>query len=109
MSQLFDFFKDKEAICFYFSDHGLDFFNSASDYFGYGIEGNQTSISASLAIPYVVYMSTIFQKKFTCIKDSIVKHSSIPLYTEDTIGFICQLLGIKYMVSCDEDVEEHIE
>ncbi len=87
LNEIFNLFKDKDAIVFYLSDHAQDIFESGSTY------GHRCS-KAGLEIPFMIYVSDIFKekhpKKVKLIKNALNK----PFVSDDLIHSLLPLIGI---------------
>ncbi|WP_041600147.1 phosphoethanolamine transferase [Helicobacter acinonychis] len=87
LNQIFNLFKDKDAIVFYLSDHAQDIFESGPNY------GHSCS-KAGLEIPFMIYVSGIFKekhpKKVKLIKNALNK----PFMSDDLIHSLLPLVGI---------------
>lgn len=56
INEIIKHFRHGESIVYYFSDHGLDIYNSSADYIGHAT-GNPISVEAGIQIPFFVWMS----------------------------------------------------
>ncbi|GAA9317116.1 hypothetical protein TH0341_12800 [Helicobacter pylori] len=87
LNEIFNLFKDKDAIVFYLSDHAQDMFESGSTY------GHRCS-KAGLEIPFMIFISDIFKekhpKKVKLIKNALNK----PFMSDDLIHSLLSLVGI---------------
>lgn len=88
-------FNDDETIIFYFPDHGLDIYQTHSDYAGHAIRGDAESMMVSKAIPFMVYMNKIFQKQNPEIVDKIKAKQNVSFETQDMIYLLMDLLSVK--------------
>ena len=89
-------FEDKEAIVFYFSDHSIDIYESDSQYCGHAREYDPKSCELGANIPFMVYMSDSYKKKFPetayRIKNSVNKKYN----TEDILYTIMDVMNVKF-------------
>lgn len=96
VSEICSTFKDKEAIVIYFPDHGIDVYCSDENYVGHSRTTDPTSVIAGKEIPFVIYISPLYQQNFPLmtkqIKDSISKNYN----TEDILYSIMDIMGIKF-------------
>ncbi len=87
LNEIFNLFKDKDAIVFYLSDHAQDIFESGPTY------GHRCS-KAGVEIPFMIYVSGIFKekhpKKVELIKNALNK----PFMSDDLIHSLLPLVGI---------------
>ena len=63
-SEILKFLDNKEALALYFSDHGLDIYQSSPDYFGHALMSDSTSMTAAKQIPFMMYTSELMKHKF---------------------------------------------
>ena len=94
--ELFKLYTNKEAIVFYFSDHGLDVFNSRSDYVGHGRYNNPKSAKAGFQIPFVTYLSPTFQQSFPKLSQRIKETSHNTFCTYNMIYTIMDVIGVQF-------------
>lgn len=87
-------YDDDETIVFYFSDHGLDIYQTRPDYMGHAIRGNKQSGEASRDIPFMVYMNKGFQKKYPRILRKVQSLQHQPFETQDLIYLLTDLIGV---------------
>lgn len=97
VSELFQIFEFRKAVGFYFSDHGLDIFNSSEDYFGHAIVSNPKSIDAAVQIPFVMYLSPSLCGLNPKIKDTVKAVIGADFRTDKTIDLVTSILGIKVL------------
>ncbi len=87
LNGIFNFFKDKDAIVFYLSDHAQDIFESGPTY------GHRCS-KAGLEIPFMIYVSGIFKEKHP-EKVKLIKNAlNKPFMSDDLIHSLLPLVGI---------------
>ncbi|OLR51878.1 phosphoethanolamine transferase [Helicobacter pylori] len=87
LNEIFNLFKDKDAIVFYLSDHAQDIFESGSTY------GHRCS-KAGLEIPFMIYVSGIFKEKHP-EKVKLIKNAlNKPFMSDDLIHSLLHLVGI---------------
>lgn len=102
VSSIIEYYENTESIVYYFSDHGMDIFYSSDEYCGHARANDEISINMSLKIPYVVYLSEQFQRKFieesTIIKNSKDEFFSTDFFMENML----KLFGIEYITSRSE-------
>ena len=94
--QLMDLFKDKEAIVFYFSDHGLDIYKSSDDYMGHGKTEDAVSAEAGKRIPFMIYATPLYQQHFPEMMELINSHTATPFQTDKMIEIIMKVAGVQY-------------
>ncbi|GMB92979.1 phosphoethanolamine transferase [Helicobacter bizzozeronii] len=87
LKEIFDLFKDKDAIIFYISDHAQDNFESTTTYAHrcstYGVE-----------IPFIVYVTDIFKQKHPDKVKAIAGAVDKPFMADDLIHSLLPLVGI---------------
>ncbi|WQS15532.1 phosphoethanolamine transferase [Helicobacter pylori] len=87
LNEIFNLFKDKDAIVFYLSDHAQDIFESGSTY------GHRCS-KVGLEIPFMIYVSDIFKEKHP-EKVKLIKNAlNKPFMSDDLIHSLLPLVGI---------------
>ncbi|MFP6178776.1 phosphoethanolamine transferase [Helicobacter pylori] len=87
LNEIFNLFKDKDAIVFYLSDHAQDMFESDPTY------GHRCS-KAGLEIPFMIYVSDIFKEKHP-EKVKLIKNAlNKPFMSDDLIHSLLPLVGI---------------
>ncbi|WP_242613034.1 phosphoethanolamine transferase [Helicobacter pylori] len=87
LNEIFNLFKDKDAIVFYLSDHAQDMFESGPTY------GHRCS-KAGLEIPFMIYVSDIFKEKHP-EKVKLIKNAlNKPFMSDDLIHSLLPLVGI---------------
>ncbi len=87
LNEIFNLFKDKDAIVFYLSDHAQDIFESGPTY------GHSCS-KAGLEIPFMIYVSDIFKEKHP-EKVKLIKNAlNKPFMSDDLIHSLLPLVGI---------------
>ncbi len=89
-------FQDEEAIVFYFSDHGQDFYNSSDDFCGHGIDSDPESAYWGTQIPFVVYMSERYKEKYPEKVRDIEYKADEPFRTDDFMYLIMDIIGVKF-------------
>lgn len=87
LNEIFNLFKDKDAIVFYLSDHAQDMFESGSTY------GHRCS-KAGLEIPFMIYVSDIFKEKHPEKVKLIKSALNKPFMSDDLIHSLLPLVGI---------------
>ncbi|WP_033620038.1 phosphoethanolamine transferase [Helicobacter pylori] len=87
LNEIFNLFKDKDAIVFYLSDHAQDIFESGPTY------GHRCS-KAGVEIPFMIYVSGIFKEKHP-EKVGLIKNAlNKPFMSDDLIHSLLPLVGI---------------
>lgn len=97
-------FEDKDAIVFYFPDHGLDVYETDPEYCGHALP-NPASQYIGKEIPFMIFLSEEFKKKHQntprLIAESIDKH----FCTDKFIYTVMDVAGIRF--SENEDVAKY--
>ncbi|WP_120955827.1 phosphoethanolamine transferase [Helicobacter mehlei] len=87
LKEIFNLFKDKNAIIFYISDHAQDNFESSTTYAHrcstYGVE-----------IPFVVYVTDTFKQKYPQKVKQIAEAINKPFMSDDLIHSLLPIVGI---------------
>ena len=92
---IMNFYKNKEAILFYFSDHALDIFDSSDDYVGHARGTDSLSVIAGKRIPFMIYASPVFQKNYPNEMILIKKSINNDFNTDNMIYTIMDIIGIE--------------
>ncbi len=87
LNEIFNLFKDKDAIVFYLSDHAQDIFESGPTY------GHRCS-KAGVEIPFMIYVSGIFKEKHPEKVELIKNALNKPFMSDDLIHSLLPLVGI---------------
>lgn len=88
-------FSDKEAIVFYFSDHGFDVFQSSNDYIGHAVAGNEESEFYGRQIPFMVYTTEKFKEKYPHIEEHMWQAVDTPYRTDSIMYTIIDVAGVE--------------
>lgn len=86
---------NSNTMVYYFSDHGLDVYQTRPDYVGHAIDGNTHSEKIGRAIPFMVYMSKEFQKQNPDICEKIKQIQSKPFNTQDMLDLLMETLDVR--------------
>lgn len=95
VADIMDHYADKDAIVFYFSDHGLDVYQSSEDYCGHAVN-TPASIEAGYAIPFMVYISPLFKKRHPQTVEKIENALSKEYSTDLLIYTVMDAAGYKF-------------
>lgn len=93
--EIINIFRDQETLLFYFSDHALDIYESSNDYIGHAKAQNSISLKAGKQIPFMIYTSSLYQKRFPQETSSIKKAINKPFRTDDMIYTIMDIIGVE--------------
>lgn len=96
VDSIINIFKEKEAIIFYFPDHGEDIYFSDTNYCGHGIKANVQSDSIGKDIPLMIYTSPEFKDKFPQQIEKIQNSTNREFNTEDIIFSLIDISGYKF-------------
>jgi hypothetical protein len=95
--EILKFFAERETLAFYFSDHGLDLYDSSDDYFGHAIANDPVSSVVGRQVPFVVYMSSKYQMKYPSKKNYLLHNKDSWNKSENIMQYLCELLDIRYI------------
>lgn len=84
-------FLDKEAVVFYFSDHGEDVFRRNNTFIGHG---NSESADIIKQIPFMVYTTKKFRERFPQMEERIKRAIDTPYRTDSVMYTIMDVAGI---------------
>ncbi|WP_104749033.1 phosphoethanolamine transferase [Helicobacter cynogastricus] len=87
LKEIFDFFKDKNALILYLSDHGQDMFRSGHTY------AHKCS-NYAVEIPFIVYVTDKFKQKYPDKVKAIAQAADKPFMTDDLLHSLLPLMGI---------------
>lgn len=88
-------FEDTNALILYFSDHGMDIFDTSSDYIGHAKPGNIQSIEYCLKIPFMVYLSPLFQSGNPKVLQQVMDIKDVAFCTDSLYYIIQDLMGYR--------------
>ena len=88
-------FTDKEAVVLYFSDHGIDVFQSANDYIGHGKSSNAVSVKSAMQIPFMVYMTSACKEKYPHLEERIRESLNVEYSTDSVMYSIMDVAGVE--------------
>lgn len=93
VTSIIDEYKNDDAIVIYFSDHGLDVFQSSPYYFGHVHGFAKKNVKIGFDIPFIVYMSETFQKKHPAVVESVKSSLENRFCTSDVSFMIMDIAG----------------
>lgn len=105
VSEICHSFEKEEAIIIYFSDHGLDVFNSDENYVGHPRIVDSLSVAAGREIPFMIYASPEYQKNFPDKMHQIKTTLSKSFRTDDVLYTIMDIIGVKF--ADNDDVNKY--
>ena len=88
-------FADRDATVVYLSDHGIDVFASSDDYIGHAIKNNETSMSASREIPFVIYTSDQCRREHPGLHERIKRSVGNSLVTDWLMYTVMDIAGVE--------------
>ena len=95
VNELFNIFQNKEAIVFYFSDHGIDAFYSSDDYIGHATQNNESSVRYAKEIPFVIYTTPLYKEKFVDEYQRMSQSLSKNYSTDSLIYTLMDVAGVE--------------
>ena len=105
VSEICHSFEKEEAIIIYFSDHGLDVFNSDENYVGHPRIVDYLYVAAGREIPFMIYASPEYQKNFPDKMHQIKTTLSKSFRTDDVLYTIMDIMGVKF--ADNDDVNKY--
>ncbi|MBQ2526042.1 MAG: sulfatase-like hydrolase/transferase, partial [Bacteroidales bacterium] len=102
---IFDQFKDKEAIVFFFPDHSIDVYESDPTYIGHARNTNTISFEVSSNIPFIVYPTESFKNHFPDMVEKLENAVDKKFNTEDIIYTFMDLANVKF--ADNDDVKKY--
>lgn len=102
VSSMFDLFREEDAVCLYFPDHGLDIYESSPDFVGHATADSISRVAA-VKIPFMAYVSDVSISE-NCEFVTRIKGSSTherKYVTSDVIYTLADLMGIEQINGTD--------
>ena len=99
VSQLVRYYEDSEAIVFYFPDHGIDLYESDEEYCGHARKNDDVSEKVAMDIPFFVYLSPKYRKRFPEKSAVIRMNTDMEFCTDDILYTVMDLAGVKFAQS----------
>lgn len=96
VAELISLFRHRDAVVFYFPDHGLDAYVTRPDYIGHALPDSPASLSEGLRIPFMIYTSPLYEARCPQQVGRIRRSVSVPFVTEDLLYTVMDLLGIRF-------------
>lgn len=93
-------FADKESIVFYFSDHAIDLYQSSSSYYGHA-KKTKESFGWGQLIPFYVYVSPKYQKRFPEIITKLRKRVNKQFCTDNMFYTIMNVIDTEFVSQKD--------
>ena len=90
---IFRLYQDENALVFYFPDHGMDLYETASDYCGHANPRNPKSFDFSCQIPFFIYATERYRQAFPQQIEQIEHSLNKPFNTKDLIYTLMQITG----------------
>lgn len=97
INSIIDVVKEKDAIVIYFSDHGLDVFNTSDNYIGHAKIGNNESVRIGKEIPFMVYLTDEYKRLRPEIENRINNSLGKCFRTDSVMYTIMDIAGINLM------------
>ena len=104
VSQMMHKCDQEEAIVIYFSDHGLDIYETDPDYFGHA-KGEEASVNACYQIPFMIYLTPRFRENWPNTVLSIENNRDKSFLTENLIYTFMDIIGVDFVDN--EDVKHY--
>lgn len=100
VSSIMDLYKDYNAIILYFSDHGMDLFDSDDSQFGHA---NSTELSTKIGkqIPFMIYLTNDFIIRYPQLSNRIQNCSQKAFCTDKLIYTLLDIAGYRFADNCD--------
>lgn len=93
--EIYNLFKNKEAIIIYTSDHALDIFDSKPDYVGHGKPHDPMSDSIARRVPMLVMETPRMRERFPEVATELRAVAAEPYYTADIMFGILRLMNVR--------------
>jgi heptose-I-phosphate ethanolaminephosphotransferase len=95
VDSLFATLKDKNAVGIYFSDHGMDFYESAEDYCSHAKDNDPISYQAGLKTPFMVYATASYRAANPDVMIQLRQLASKSYHIEQLPALVLQIIGYK--------------
>lgn len=96
INKIIDKYKDKDAIIYYFSDHGLDVYASDYNYCGHAMD-TENSQKIGRQIPFLVYFSPLYLQRRPERVDKIKSKVERNFTTDEFIYEVLEGVGLQLM------------
>ena len=93
--ELMTCFEQENSIVFYFSDHGIDVFQSSDDYIGHAKTNDVISVSESKKIPFMVYTTRLFRDRHPELQKRIENAVNRPYRTDSIMYTVMDVAGVE--------------
>ena len=97
INTIINYFEEKEAIIIYFPDHGHDIYYTDENYCGHGITAIAESDSIGKVIPFMIYTSNLYKKRFPETTQRIIESSHNIFNTENIIFTLLDIAGYSFI------------
>lgn len=104
VNSIMDRYKEQDAVVFYFSDHGLDLFDTDPNYFGHA-KATEESQAQGKKIPFMIYVSPVFQELHPDKIEKIKSSTNKPFCTDKFIYAVMDVAGYRFVNN--NDVEKY--
>ena len=105
VSCIFKTIENKEALGFYFSDHGLDIYQTKDNYAAHAIRSDSSSIKISQEIPFMIYTSPKYIQRNPNQVELIKSSVNHQFVTEDFMYSLMDILGAHF--TDNDDVQKY--
>jgi len=95
VDSLFATLKDKNAVGIYFSDHGMDFYESGEDYCSHAKDNDPVSYQAGLKTPFMVYTTASYRAANPDVMIQLKDLASKSYQIEQFPTLVLQIIGYK--------------
>ena len=95
VDSLFATLRGRNAVGIYFSDHGMDFYESAEDYCSHANDNNPVSFQAGLRTPFMVYTTASYRAANSDVMIQLRQLASQPYQIEQLPTLVLQIIGYK--------------
>ena len=92
VSTIMNLVSKREAIVVYAPDHGLDIYQTRADYCAHGIREDKRSVSVACDIPFIIYMSSLYQQRHPDVATAVAKSVNKNFDTENMIYLMMDLM-----------------
>lgn len=102
VSEIFKLYENRDAIVFYFSDHGEDIYQSDPKFYGHGKTKGTKSWEITTDIPFIIYMSPVMKIRHNNIAKRITSSEDNKINTTNLTYTLMDIAGISIKGHLDD-------
>lgn len=94
VTEILKLYENKDALVFYFSDHGEDIYQSNPQFYGHGMTKGTRSWEITSNIPFIIYMSPIMKMSHPALTQRIIRSINNEINTTNLTYTLMDITGI---------------